>query len=81
GEHRELARRMLAPVAVSIEIGDEVIVDRTTRAARGAQLELAVGKHHVMVVTGGASGLTGWVDVPRLGRCRLRADAGKLVCE
>ncbi|MBA3394617.1 MAG: hypothetical protein H0T89_18370, partial [Deltaproteobacteria bacterium] len=65
---------MLAPVEVTIEVDDITIGD--TRYSRGRMARLKPGRYPVQV--GGRS--AGYLEIGRVARCRVRAEAGKVFC-
>ncbi|MDQ3370660.1 MAG: hypothetical protein M3680_35025, partial [Myxococcota bacterium] len=65
---------MLALVDVTIAIGD-VTIDGIGYS-RGVRARLKPGRYQASV-----GGRSGWLDIPRVARCQVREDAGRLVCD
>ena len=63
---------MLAPVAIRFEVDAQI---GGTSFSRGDSTRLKPGRTNVIV-----GGKSVWIDIPRFA-CRLRQDAGRLVCD
>jgi hypothetical protein len=72
GETRTITGSLLAPVLVENGLGEAARV-RDRAVARGASLALAPGRARIEVVRDGQPVALGWVDLPRVARCTLRA--------
>ncbi|HEY5934099.1 MAG TPA: serine/threonine-protein kinase, partial [Kofleriaceae bacterium] len=72
---------MLAAVEVTIAVSGTKVQIEGTHYPTGTVAKLKPGRYRAVVYHGDKTGAAGWLDIPRVGSCRLRDLGSQVVCD